>query len=499
MPAVYPSSFGNIGNASMYLALRPTESFAQKRADQQAKTQLALGGLQLAQQEYNIYEQNRRELQKTLDYVKQMPMLPRGLQIVQQKVVQPLRDEIFKKIKEKYNGNERDFLQQEGNYYEDLVLNKLSTDPVVEQQLKTKTNVALAMKDLSDGKVLKGGNYFDKALSDYNAGAADFIDYTGGYKPPKGILDIPLKNFHPDASYKYGIHDSTTGKYSPVPFTRAEYVKYALDKGMKDDEVVDWLTHHENYQDGMATWKMGEAISPYQAESLKRQDRNYGLSVQRYNLSKLRFANTLQQQAKADAEGSVLSAPTTSQYLFDPRTGGEAGTIAGGRVEFLKRNIVPDQALKDRLLTQAGIVAEGTGDNKIYRFAGGSKRFISPKDGVTYTGSVSVPINVDDSQIYLFPPNGGFAKGGQYNYTNTNGTKGAVVPTINVKWKNNDGSIAEGYFAIPLGNSGDRAALLDYIDKANPVNSTKKQIQNHDINKNAATTPRKTKFKSILQ
>ena len=488
MPAVNAAFPFGSGSSAMYLAMRPTERFAQKRADRNMALQVGLQTAQLAQQEFAVYENNRRELQKTMDYVEKMPLLPRGVQLIRSQVIDPIRNEIKEKIKTQYNGSERDFLQREGSYYQDLVSSKLMSDPLVEKQLRTKTNVALALKDLQDGKVLKGGNTFNQALSDYNAGVSDFIDYGGSYNPPKGILDVPLKNTHPDVNFKYGVFDQKTGRYNPVKFTREDFIQQAMNNGMQAKEVADWLTYHQPYN-GEMTWKQDERFTPYQEQQLENTKWNQGFQERKFNADQRQRAitNSLQRESlnirkaalnKADAIANGTMGIPTSEFLFNPMTGGAREVVKGG-ASIIERDLVPDDNMKNALVDRTGIIQEYDPSTKTsyYKLPSGNMRFFNEGNGVWQKGNLSgTEANVDKNKIYLLekPTKGSASQLGGYKVKDASGATVEMIPAIRATWNWNNGDVATpaaGYVPIPVDRN-----LVDYLNKRYSINSTKGQI-----------------------
>lgn len=223
------------------MAMMPTKSYAQARADKNTDLQASLA---LS----DIYQKKLADKQAFEGKVNAQFAALKSLGIEQPDqdrinfFVNDLRSALSKKILDKYDGDVQKYMQYEGENDLQQYTSEILNSPILQQGLKNKYNFGMYSADVKDGKdfqrlvsyklndgTVKTDVPFAEALNDYYNYKTPELPYDGGFKTPGGAEDHFLANFHPDPNKRYGMQmKDENGNIitSAPPVTAQEYFTF---------------------------------------------------------------------------------------------------------------------------------------------------------------------------------------------------------------------------------------------------------------------------------
>jgi len=234
--------------------MMPTTSFAQKRADRQADLAYTQQLFQIEQQNLAQKQNEQKKITDAFNYVNTLDLLTPDKQRLQA-FSDTLEQKIADKIKNKYGGNLRKYMMEEGeaDLYE-YKTNLVSSD-YLKIALTNKTNKGQYDIADVDGKIhrkvkwtdakgnVKTGT-FEEAYMDYANMQTQSLPYNGAYSGPQKTHEYFSKTFSPRGHY-VGDEPTETEVYAAL-----------VGEGMTPEDAADYMSRY--YQDGMYRYKMGD-------------------------------------------------------------------------------------------------------------------------------------------------------------------------------------------------------------------------------------------------
>lgn len=260
-------------NPSLATILMPTTSFAQKRADKQADMAYTQKLFELEQQTLQQKQAEEKKVKDAFNYVNSLDILEpdkKRLQVFSDSLEQKIVD----KIKNKYGGNIRKYMMEEGEmdlyeYQQGLITSNYMKDALTNKTNKGQYDIA----DV-DGKVhrkvswttadgTKKTGTFEEAYMDYANYKTQKLNYAGAYEAPKKAHEYFSKTFSPRGHYA-----------GDEPTPEEVYATY-VGSGMTPEDAADYYDRY--YASGMYRYKMGDK------EALALKMANYDLQAQKFN------------------------------------------------------------------------------------------------------------------------------------------------------------------------------------------------------------------------
>lgn len=260
-------------NPSLATILMPTTSFAQKRADKQADMAYTQKLFELEQQTLQQKQAEEKKVKDAFNYVNSLDILEpdkKRLQVFSDSLEQKIID----KIKNKYGGNIRKYMMEEGemdlyDYQQSLISSSYMRDALTNKTNKGQYDIA----DV-DGKVHRKVSWtttdgtkkvgtFEEAYLDYANFKTQKLNYAGAYEPPKKAHEYFSKTFSPRGHYE-----------GDEPTPEEVYAAY-VGSGMAPEDAADYYDRY--YASGMYRYKMGDK------EALALKMANYDLQAQKFN------------------------------------------------------------------------------------------------------------------------------------------------------------------------------------------------------------------------
>ncbi len=260
-------------NPSLATILMPTTSFAQKRADKQADMAYTQKLFELEQQTLQQKQAEEKKVKDAFNYVNSLDILEpdkKRLQVFSDSLEQKIVD----KIKNKYGGNIRKYMMEEGEmdlyeYQQGLITSNYMKDALTNKTNKGQYDIA----DV-DGKVhrkvswttadgTKKTGTFEEAYMDYANYKTQKLNYAGAYEAPKKAHEYFSKTFSPRGHYA-----------GDEPTPEEVYATY-VGSGMTPEDAADYYDRY--YASGMYRYKMGDK------EALALKAANYDLQAQKFN------------------------------------------------------------------------------------------------------------------------------------------------------------------------------------------------------------------------
>lgn len=220
----------------MAMALMPTVSYAQARADKQADLSYTTALADLRRQQLAEKQAAQQKMSNQFAALKSL-----GIEAPDQSRVNMLVDDMRKsisdKILEKYDGDVRKYMMYEGENDLQEYTSGVLNSPVLQQALKNKYAFGVYAMDVKDGKdyqrrvsytlndgTKKEGVPFSEAMADYYAFKTAELPYNGSFEIPKGAMEFFTKTHKP--GFEYGTYNEKTRGYDPVQVDAQDYFEY---------------------------------------------------------------------------------------------------------------------------------------------------------------------------------------------------------------------------------------------------------------------------------
>lgn len=242
---------GRQPNPSMATILMPTTSFAQLRADRQADLAYTQALFQLEQQNLTNKQAEEKKVRDAFNYVNSLDLLKPDKDRLQA-LSDGLEQKIIDKIKNKYGGNIRKYMREEGEVDLYDFKQQLITSEYMRQAMTNKTNKGNYDINDVDGKVHRKVSWttidgkkktgsFEEAFADYMNFQTQSLSYNGGYDPPKKAHEYFSKTYSPRGHYA-----------GDEPLPEEVFAAY-LGEGMSPEDAADFYDRF--YMKGMYRYK----------------------------------------------------------------------------------------------------------------------------------------------------------------------------------------------------------------------------------------------------
>ena len=207
--------------------LMPTENWDQRRADANAQMAIQNQLTQVKQQEQQNLLTQRALIEAEFNKVRDLDLLQPDKERVNY-MADSFEEAIIKKVKEKYNGNLKNYLNTEAVLDQSRFANMLKKSDALQYGLVNKNNVAEYKKAREEGLVPRSinGRSFESVYEDFRSGRVKKIEYNGAFKPSK--------NFAKPIVSTYG-----SDRYTMQAATKAEVIQGMMLDGLSMEDAND--------------------------------------------------------------------------------------------------------------------------------------------------------------------------------------------------------------------------------------------------------------------
>lgn len=164
--------------------LVPTENWGDRQRAKQQDLVYQKALADESEKELVRVNQQRAQIQAEYDNIKNLPFLEEDRLRIGS-LVNGFEKQIQDKIRKKYNGNVRDYLNQEADLDKQQYKRFLTTSDAYNNGMTNKQAMANYIKDRDSGRLtmMANGKTFSDQYSEFRSGATDRLVYNGSYKP----------------------------------------------------------------------------------------------------------------------------------------------------------------------------------------------------------------------------------------------------------------------------------------------------------------------------